>query len=133
MQWDPRWLDAAIKANQQDIVCCLARPDHEAVINYLLKAVESKTDHQTGLVVRALIHCEYPKATDVFLDAVATKTKAARYLDYGLQLLFNSARYLPPADLPKLDAFAAKLDEKFVDKYLEALEPLRAANQPNQT
>ncbi|MEI9866343.1 MAG: hypothetical protein WDN00_17660 [Limisphaerales bacterium] len=33
--WDPRWLDAAIKADAQMIVFCLARPNHKASLNYL--------------------------------------------------------------------------------------------------
>jgi hypothetical protein len=61
------------------------------------------------------------------LNAVTAKTKKAKFFDYDLQFLFRSAQYLPPADLPQLDAFAANLDEKFVDKYLEALAPLRPA------
>ena len=47
------------------------------------------------------------------------------YLDYELRFLLENARHLPAADLPKLDAFAAKLDEKFVDRFLEAIAPLR--------
>jgi hypothetical protein len=132
IQWDPRWLDAAIKADQQFIVCCLAKPGHTAAIDYLLKVPEMKNRIGMGLVVRALAQCGHPKITDLFLDLVTKKTKGANYFDYELQLLFQSARHLPPADLPKLDAFAAKLDEKFVDRYLLALEPLRPANQPNQ-
>jgi len=67
--------------------------------------------------------------TDAFLSTVEKKTKNARYFDYDLQLLFESARVLPKSDLPKLEALAPKMDEKFVDKYLEALEPLRPARQ----
>ena len=132
VQWDPRWLDAAIKADHQLIVCCLARPGHQASIEYLLKANQAKAPAQSGLVIRALARCQYPKVTDVFLETVAKKAKGAQHY-YELHLLLESARYLPPADLPKLDAFAATLDEKFVDKYLEALAPLRTPTKPEQT
>ena len=125
--WDPRWLDAAIKADAQLIVFCLARPNHKASLNYLLKLPKAKEVQDAGFAVRALVHCQYPKVTDFFLDLIATKIKSAKYLDYELQFLFENARHLPAADLPKLDAFAAKLDEKFLDKYLEALAPLREA------
>ena len=130
VRWDPRWLDAAIKADQQVIVCCLARPGHGGAVKYLLGAIDAKGQPSTGLLIRALARCQYPKVTDTFLGLLARKTKAARYFDYDLQLLFDSARYLPAADLPKLDSFAAQLDEKFVDKYLEALEPLRSTTPP---
>ena len=123
--WDPRWLDAAIKADEQTIVYWLARPNHKASVDYLLKLGEAKQPFDPGLTVRALVRCGYPKATDFFLEQVSRKTKGAKYFDYELQRLFASARHLPKADLPKLDAFATKLDEKFVDSFLEALAPLR--------
>lgn len=140
-QWDPRWLDAAIKADQSTIVCCLAKPGDQAAVAYLLKLVDAKSQSntnsarqtqtlaQSGLVIRTLARCQYPKLTEVYLDLIARRTTKAQYVDYDLQLLFQSARFLPAADLPKLDAFAAKLDEKFVDKFLEALEPLRPNKQ----
>jgi HEAT repeat protein len=125
LEWDPRWLDAAIKANRQLMVWCLARPGHQGTIAYLLKLLETKNQFRHGLIIHALARCQYPKVTDVFLDVIAKRVKGAKYLDYELQLLFESARHLPMADLPRLDALAAKLDEKFLDKYLESLEPLR--------
>jgi hypothetical protein len=128
--WDPRWLDAAIKADAQLIVYNLARPNHKASLDYLLKQPKAKEEHDVGFAVRALARCHYPQATDLFLEQVARKTKGAKYLDYEMQSLLANAKYLPAADLPKLDAFAAKLDEKFVDHFLEAIAPLRPAGQP---
>lgn len=129
VQWDARWLDAAVKADEQTIVCSLTRPNHKAALNYLLKLGEAKKMSDSGLLIRALVRSEYPKVTDVFLGLVAKKTKGAKYLDYELQYLFESARHLPAAELPRLDAFAAKLDEKFMDSFLEAIGPLRTTNQ----
>ena len=128
--WDPRWLDAAIKADRQSMVCCLARAGHQAAVTYLLNVGDAKKTSDSGSLIRALARCQYPKVTEFFLDLVAKKTKGAKYLDYELQFLFENARHLPAAELPKLDAFAAKLDEKFMDKYLESLAPLRAARPP---
>jgi hypothetical protein len=127
VEWDPRWLEAAIKADAVLVVWALAKPGHKAAIAYLLKQIEAKGQTQTGLIIEALARCQYPKITDVFLGLVARKAKGSRYFDYDLQTLFASARHLPAADLPRLDAFAAKLNEKFTDHYLEALAPLRAA------
>ncbi len=132
VEWDPRWLDAAIKADRQLAVWCLTRPGHRGAISYLLKLIDAKGQFRTGLIIHALARCQYPKLTELFLDLVAKKTKGAKYFDYDLQLLFESARHLPAADLPKLDALAANLDEKFVDKYLDALGPLRPATQQPQ-
>jgi hypothetical protein len=127
VEWDPRWLDAAIKANQPAIVCRFARPGHKGAVSYLLKLLDAKTEIPTGLIIQALARGQYPKLSDCFVELVKKKTKRAQYLDWELQQLFSTARFLPVADLPKLDAFAATLDEKFVDPFLEALGPLRSA------
>jgi hypothetical protein len=129
VEWDPRWVDAAIKANEQEIVCCLAKPGNKNAVAYLLKALEEKKQMRSGLIMEALARCQYPKLTDVFLDQVARKTKKATYYDWEVQQLFGTARLLPPADLPRLDDFAGKLDEKFVDHFLEAIGPLRLVSQ----
>jgi hypothetical protein len=131
VSWDARWLDAAIKADQATVVCCLARPNHKAALNYLLKLGDAKKTSDAGMIVRALVRCQYPNATDYFLELIAKKAKGAKYLDYELQFLFENARHLPPADLPKLDEFAAKLDEKFVDAFLVAIDPLRRPKETN--
>jgi hypothetical protein len=125
VQWDPRWLEAAIKANQPVIVCRFARPGHKGTVTYLLKLLDTKTQVPPGLIIQALARCEYAKLTDLFLELIKQKTKGAQNLNWELQHLFESARHLPAVDLLKLDAFAATLDEKFVDEFLEALAPLR--------
>jgi hypothetical protein len=132
VQWDPHWLDAAIKADHPVIVCCLARPGHKGALDYLLKAAQSKKDSQPGLIIEALARCQYPKVSDLFIELIARHTKNARYLDYKAMVLFENARHLPPADLPKLEAFVPKLDEKFADHYLQALAPLRGESKPNE-
>jgi hypothetical protein len=131
--WDPRWLDAGIKADALVFVCCLARPGHPGTVSYLLKLLETNKRAEVGMIIQGLARCQYPKLADVFMEQVAKRTKNAQYLSYDLQLLFQSARHLVPADLPRLDAFAAKLDEKFLDHYLIALEPLRPAKKATET
>jgi hypothetical protein len=123
--WDPRWVDAAIKADLPVLVCYFAEPEHKGAITYLVNQSQDKKSDEAGLIIKALARCKYPKVTEAFLNAVSARTKKAKFFDYDLQFLFRSARYLPSADLPKLDAFAATLDEKFVDKFLEAIQPLR--------
>jgi hypothetical protein len=125
VSWDPRWLDAAIKADLPVIVSCFAEPGHKAAITYLLSQAQDKKSDEAGLIIKALARCKYPNVTETFLNAVTARTKKAKFFDYDLQFLLRSARFLPPADLPQLDAYAATLDEKFVDKFLEAIQPLR--------
>src|SRR6185436_7611911 len=124
-----RWLDAAIKADQQYLVCVLAKPNHKAAVDYLLKAGQIKKPAESALFVRGLARCQYSKLTEYFLEVVTKNTKGVKQLSYDLQYLFAVARFLPAADLPKLDTFAATLDEKFVDAFLEAIAPLRATAQ----
>jgi hypothetical protein len=131
IEWDTRWLDAAVKADRVDMVGFLARPGHKGVITYLLKQLDGK-GHDLFTAIHALSRCQYPKLTETFLGLVTKRIKGVKQVDYNLINLFNCARHLPAADLPKLDAFAAKLDEKFVDHFLEALAPLRATNQPTE-
>jgi hypothetical protein len=99
-------------------------------VNYLVRLKRSKAEYAAGEVVAALARCGYPKVTGHFLELVAGKAKGATYLDYEFRSLLQSARCLPPADLPRLDAFAATLEEKFVDAFLEELAPLRSPARP---
>jgi hypothetical protein len=131
IEWDPRWLDAAIKADKQVMVCCLAQPGQKNAVNYLLKQLDDKKQSQSGLIIETLARCQYPKITDVFLDTVARKIKNPTAY-YDVRELFGSARHLPVSDLPRLDEFAGKLDEKFVDQFLEAIGPLRVVSQKAQ-
>jgi len=130
LQWDSRWIDAAINADRGFIVCCLAREGHPGALDYLLKMLETKSRLQIGLIIEALARCRCPGLTDRFLEIAARKTQGARFVDFDLKLLFQSMRHLPAADLPRLEAFASTLDQKFIDEFLDALEPLRAS-QPN--
>jgi hypothetical protein len=127
VSWDPRWVDAAIKADLPILVCCFAEPEHKTAITYLANQLQNNKSDEAGLIVKTLARCKYPKVTENFLNAVTAKTKKAKAFSYDLHFLFSSAQFLPPADLPQLDAFATKLDEKFVDKFLEAIQPLRPA------
>jgi HEAT repeats len=131
VEWDARWLDAAIKADELDIVCCLARPAHKRAVTYLVNAIDSKNRFQTDSMMEALARCQYSKITDVFLDQVTKRTKNAGAFHHEFQVLLNSARHLPATDLPRLEKFAAKLDEKYIDGFLEALAPLRPTHQPS--
>jgi hypothetical protein len=140
---DPRWIEACIKADLPSVVCHLAHPDSKSAISYLVKILEAapkttgaalaRTHGYSSQIIQTLARCQYPAVTDLFLRVVGERTKKAQQLDYDLQMLFHSACHLPAADLPKLDAFAARLDEKFVDYFLESLGPLRPINQPNQS
>lgn len=127
--WDSRWLDAGIKHDADEIVFALAQPGHKVALNYLLKWKDAKRTSDAGWLIRALVRCQYPKVTDYFIDLVKEKTKGNKANHYEVQFLFENARHLPATDLPKLDAFAATLDEKYVDDFLVAIDPLRRSQE----
>ncbi|MEW6307358.1 MAG: HEAT repeat domain-containing protein, partial [Verrucomicrobiota bacterium] len=85
--WDIRWLDAAIKADNELIVYSLATPNHKGAIAYLLKALESKKQ-QAGYIIQTLARCRHPGLTDVFIDLVQRKTKKAQAFDWEIRQLF---------------------------------------------
>lgn len=125
---DPRWLDAAIAADHDALVCLFARPGHSGALEYLLKIARGEKGTASGGVVNALVRCNYPEVTSVFLDLVSRKTKSSGYVDYELQLILGAAPALPVTDLPKLEAFASTLPDKFTDRFLDAISPLRTAS-----
>lgn len=126
-KWDARWLDAAIQAGQQELVCALARPGHQDTLAYLLKLAEAKVVPDAGSLIVALSRCGYPETASVYLTLAGKRMQNSKHFDYELRCLFDAARHLPAADLPKLEAFAATLDEKFMEPFLEALAPLRSS------
>ena len=137
LTWDPRWLDAAIKADNAFLVMCFARPNHQGAVDYLLKYTEPKKkpsqagDLPLGFVIRALARCAYTGLADVFVELVTRRLKgtgAQRY-DYDLQDLFENARHLPPSAIPQLEALAAKVDDHIVDRLLISIEALRQATK----
>jgi hypothetical protein len=102
-------------------------------LNYLVKLLEAKKQTHTSLIIEALARCKCPNLADIFTGLVAKKSRGAQHVDWELHQLLESVRYLPVSDLPKLDAFAATLSDKLVDKYLAALEPLRLQGQAQPT
>jgi hypothetical protein len=133
LTWDSRWLNAAIKGDAREMVCWLAPLDHKPSLDYLLKLGKPKEVYHPSITVRALVRCQYPKVTDFFLEHVTRITKGAQYMNPELHTLLQAAHHLPTSDLPKLDAFATKLDEKFVDAFLIAIEPLRRTSAPSES
>lgn len=128
VELDTRWLDAAIAADHEALVCLFARPGHAGALEYLLKIARGEKGNAVGGLVNALVRCNYPDVTSVFLDLVSRKTKSSGYVDYELQLILGAASALPATDLPRLETFASTLPDKFTDRFLEAIAPLRTAS-----
>jgi hypothetical protein len=127
IKWDARWLEAAIQADATEIVCLLSQPQDKGAHRYLLKQLEKINAVISPLIIETLARCRHPEITDVFIEVVNKAMKRAKTHPWEAHSLLASAKYLPPQDLPKLETFAARLDEKFVDPLLEAIQPLRTA------
>jgi hypothetical protein len=132
LELDPRWLDTAVKVDALLLVCELLRADHKPAIAHLTKALTAKNQTDAGAIVQALARCHHADVTDLFLAQVSRLAKKGGNQNYELQYLLISARHLPPADLPRLEEFAGKLDQNYQDHFLEAIAPLRPTSQSNQ-
>ncbi len=75
--FDPRWLDVAIAANRPEIVAALARPSHDACVDYLTsdgwqsdrKAVDTPEDAKLIALV-GLMRAGHPAADDHYFELI---------------------------------------------------------------
>jgi hypothetical protein len=125
---DPRWLDAALDADQPDLIRRLARPDHPATNRYLAKQlaefIKKKEIHQVHLVLETMVRIQHPDATEAVLDALKREAAAAHYGYYGYWLS-NLISQLPVNAVPKVEALLPSLPEKMVDQLMDALLTLK--------
>jgi len=133
VEWDPRWLDAALAAKRSRMVLSLAHPGHQGALDYLLAHEELNFADDIVESIRALVRCRHPKLTDHYLSIYTRAGGKGKRPRFGHDYWTEAARFLPPADLPRLEAFAAGLDPAIAPAFLEGLEPLRAALRTNQS
>ena len=123
--WDPRWLDLAIDLDATDLVFRCLRPKHPRVLDWLRAQDDAGKDHETR-ALEALIRLGAPDALDRF---VAKVEDPARQKAWHRWYLFRLAPSFPPSALPRFEALAAKLPDNLTLHWLEAIEPLRQAQQ----
>jgi hypothetical protein len=104
--------DAAIKADLLVIVCC-RRTRSQRRNNLSRKPIADKSD-EAGLRNAGSLQISESHRS---LQRSHRETKKSKFLDYDLQFLLKSARFFAAHRLAQLDAYAASLDEKFIDKY----------------
>ncbi|QDU75953.1 hypothetical protein Pan97_29970 [Bremerella volcania] len=127
-QFDPRWLDLAVKHNNMELVYALARPDHkpahkalEAELQKRLKA--KRVDYHLMDFVQAVVRAKHPDSADLIIETIRNASKRGTgYYAYAL------ARLIPALDksaLPKLEALLSELPDNEADRYVLAVAELK--------
>jgi HEAT repeat protein len=127
-EWDPRWLDVAVKHDLQDLVFRMARPGHAGCNALLKKCYEEelarkKGGHNLSEVVGTMIRVEHPEATACAIGTLKVMNKA---LDtWGVRWFARNLPDLPAESIAEFDALIPTLDERIVDCMLAYVEALR--------
>ncbi|MCC9607957.1 HEAT repeat domain-containing protein [Blastopirellula sp. JC732] len=128
VELDPRWLDLAIEVDDLPLAIQIARPKHPGVQKYLEENVQAflkgKTESYEMLeALQAMIRINHPKAVDCLTQAMLKKVKYA--VSYYSGIFSRLIGMLTPADVPKLEACIAKMDEADADRYIVAIADLK--------
>ena len=129
VELDPRWLDAAIEADDFELVQRLARRKHKGTTAFLSRTIEEllkkKGDilHQASGVLETLIRVGHPQASEHFLTVLqkAATGKEHRYLYWITRLIPQ----LPKSAAPEIEKLLPGLDEKQVDQIAPYLAELQ--------
>jgi hypothetical protein len=125
---DPRWLDAAIATGSLELVCKLARPNHDAAKKFLSDQLgQIKKPHESQELLRTMVRIGHPEAADAIIAALKKHAKETThyYLGYWYGPMISD---LPRSALPKLEELLPTLPEKMVDQLMESVLALK--NKP---
>jgi len=129
-QMDPRWLDAAVQAGDQELVRALARPGHKGACGLLSDAVaailakKGDMDYEVSGILEAMIRIGHPATVETYLDVI--KKAAASKRGYYVYWLARLIPDLPPTAVEKLEALLPSLPEKIVDQLAPYVLELKA-------
>jgi hypothetical protein len=126
-QYDPRWLDLAVKIQNVGMVNTLGRPNHPAAEAFLKAEFDAKIktvkDHDPlQEIVQAMARYQHPYATDALLAAVGKISGKNRH---ELYYYTHMIPILPKAAIPQLEAYVPSLKDGEADRWLEAIQELR--------
>lgn len=133
IEWDPRWLDLAVKLKQPVLLCRLARPKH-AGANKLLSEFfaaafqKSKSLHDCDDVLRTMIRVEHPDAAKNLMAVLTKHAGAKSKYNWGAYWIARMIPDLPKSAAPELEALLPTLHEKAVDELVESVQILK--NKP---
>ncbi|MHC4398511.1 MAG: HEAT repeat domain-containing protein [Planctomycetota bacterium] len=126
---DPRWLDAAVAAEDLDLVEALARPKHKATVRFLSKTFEAilkkgDVDYAMAGVLETMIRIEHPRTTEHFLEGLR-KVGSPRRQYYHVYWMGQLMPQLPKAAAAKIEKLLPTLPEKIVDELAPYVDELR--------
>lgn len=126
---DPRWLDAAVAAENVTLVCSLARSNHEGCAAFLSRALKSSlakkdASHDVVQILSTMLKIGHSESTDGLIEAItsATAKKSAYYHTFWLARLIPE---LPVAAVAKVEALLPSLPEKVLDEFAPYVQTLK--------
>jgi len=126
---DPRWLDLALAARDDELIQVLARPGHKALNDYLAQAFAEysragKKPESVRFAVETMAavgHPEFERSFFAALDAMKGKFHYHTTYFYG-----TLTRHLPKSAIPALEAVIPKLGDTYSKYWVNCIEELRA-------
>lgn len=130
---DPRWLGAAVKVEDRDLILALAEPGHPELHGYLTRAVRDalgakkpEPSYELGAVLEGLVKSAHPELVPLFVEVCERFAKGTgQWTDYMIHLnIFAHIPKLPPAAIEPLKALIPKMSDKILDGFAEPLDAL---------
>lgn len=125
----PRWLDAAIEADQEELIVRLAAPGNEKSNQALAKIARERLKSgkdvwELNHVLETMIRVGHPDAVDLLIEALRNSAKLPTYYVAWIARLIPA---LPKeAALPKLEALIPTLPEKVSSIVIDQIVELKA-------
>jgi len=125
---DPRWLDLALAAKQDDLIQVLARPGHKVLNDYLSQAFAeySKSGKKAESVrfavetMAAVGHPEFERSFFAVMNSIQGKTHPHETFFYGILI-----KKMPKSAIPALEALIPKLSDSYSRMWINWIEELR--------
>jgi hypothetical protein len=122
---DPRWLDAAVDSGSLELVCDLARPNHEPTHRFLsAELTRIKKPYEAHRVLETIVRTRHPEAADIVIDAIRKLAKETSYYYYGYWF-GRIISELPKSALPKIEELLPTLPEKMIDALMDSVLALK--------
>lgn len=127
---DPRWLDAAIEADELDLVTTLRRPKHKKLNSYLSSQLASKLKKRDAYwevrtVMESMIAVEHPDVVESFLTSLSKCLGAKGHTYYYTYWLGRLIPELPKAALKPLEELIPTLPDKAADELVPQIAELQ--------
>ncbi len=120
-KWDPRWLDWALKNNNEALVFALARPDHPQCLKFLRTKLKTSAANRADDYLEVLIRAQGDDAFPLFAETVKRlASKKSTYM-WGV---YRLAEKFDPKLLPDLEKLAGELPDEHTLQLLDVIEPL---------